>query len=105
MRSEDLRIAREFKERLARAVPLVDVRLYGSRARGDSEPDSDMDVFVEVEEISSRVKDVIEDVAWELGLDHLMHISPLIFSRYELENSPLRSSPVVQNIAREGVAV
>ena len=60
-----------------------------------------MDVFIELEEVTQESKDVIADTAWELGLENLIHISPLVFSRYDIEQTPQRSSPLVQ----EGIRV
>jgi len=105
MRSEDLRIARELKKRLSSLVELLDFKVFGSRARGDADEYSDMDVFFEVESLDSALKEKISDIVWEVGFNNYTVISPLIFTRDELENSPLRSSPIVEAIAEEGVAV
>ena len=37
IRDMDLHIARQFKERLAGLAPLVDFKVFGSRARGDAD--------------------------------------------------------------------
>jgi predicted nucleotidyltransferase len=105
MKSEDLRIARELKSRLSSLVELLDFKVFGSRARGDADEYSDMDVFFEVESLDSELKDKISAIVWEVGFNNYTVISPLIFTRDELENSPLRSSPIVEAIAEEGVAV
>jgi predicted nucleotidyltransferase len=101
----DYTIARDLKLRLASAVSLVDFRVFGSRARGDSDEYSDMDVFIEVDQLNRSLKERIMDIAWEVGFENFMVIAPLIFSRDELENSPLRSSSIVKAITAEGVAV
>lgn len=38
----DRQIVREFQRRLADVVPILDLRVFGSRARDDAEPDSDL---------------------------------------------------------------
>jgi len=105
MTPNDLKIARELKSRLAAQTELVDFRVFGSRARGDAEADSDMDVFVEVETLTPEVKEKIHATTWEVGFHNDVVISPLIVSRYEVEQTALRSSAIVRNITREGIAV
>ena len=66
---------------------------------------SDMDVFFEVESLDSALKEKISEIVWEVEFNNYTVISPLILTREKLENSPLRSSPIVEVIAEEGVAV
>ncbi len=105
MNERDFNIARELKGRLSGMVELLDFRIFGSRARGDADDYSDMDVFVEVERLDKNLKDMILDSAWDIGFSNLMVIAPLIFTRNELENTALRSSPIVKVIFAEGVQV
>lgn len=105
MKPRDYEIAKELKERLSEVIELIDFRVFGSRARGDEDGYSDMDVFIEVESINKELKEIIRNVVWEVGFEYSIYISPLIFTRYEIEDSPLRASPIVKNINEEGVKV
>lgn len=106
MLDRDMQVARKLKDRLSSVVTLVDFKVFGSRARGDADEYSDLDVFIEVETLDKELKDKISDIAWEVGFHNdCMHISPLIFTRHEIEESPLRISSIVQVIAEEGVRV
>ena len=105
MTEQDLRIARELKRRLLEHADIVDFRLYGSRARGDAGEASDMDVFIEVQSLTPEIKDKIQDIVWEVGFHNFVVISPLIVSRQELEETPLRSSAIMRNISQEGLRV
>lgn len=106
MQDNDKRIALQLKDRLSTVVSLVDFKVFGSRARGDADEYSDLDIFIEVESINREQKTRISDIAWEVGFENdCTLIAPLIFTRYEIEESPLRISSIVQVIAEEGVRV
>jgi len=98
-------IAQELKRNLIQGIPVIDMRVFGSCARGDDTDDSDIDIFIEVEHLTQQVKDKIREISWLLGLEKTAVISTLIYSRNELENTSLRSSPIVENIIREGIKV
>ncbi len=105
MKQIDYEIAKELKERLSEVVSIIDFKVFGSRARGDVDEYSDMDIFLEVEYLTKELEEKIYHTAWEIGLEHLIFISPLIFTRYEIEDSPLRVSPIVRNIEEDGVRI
>jgi uncharacterized protein len=105
MNPRDYKIAREFKKRLADAVEIVDLRVYGSKARGDDDEYSDLDVFIEVVRLDRKTRDLISEIAWQTSLENSIVISPLVFSVDEIQNSPLRASPILLNIREEGIRV
>jgi len=55
-------------------VPLHPIVLYGSRARGDHDPDSDYDVLVVVEQLDFAVQKTASRYAWEAGFGHCLLI-------------------------------
>jgi predicted nucleotidyltransferase len=105
MEARDYEIARKLKERLSKVVELIDFKVFGSRARGDVDEYSDMDVFIEVGSLDKETEELIYDIVWETGFENFIYISPLIFTRHEIEDSPLKSSPIVKNINEEGVKI
>jgi predicted nucleotidyltransferase len=98
-------IGKQLKAALVKNVAVVSFRIFGSCAREEEAFDSDIDVFIEVETLTQQAKKQIREITWQIGLDTESVISPLIFSRDEIENSALRSSPIVLNIIREGIAL
>ena len=52
----DLQTARELKERVSKLTQLIDFRLFGSRARGDADEFSDMDIFMEFETVDRELR-------------------------------------------------
>ncbi len=105
MTERDKKIAGELKRKLSEVIPILDFRVFGSQARGDADEYSDMDIFLEVENIDKLSREKIGDIIWEVGFENFLVISPLIFTKEEIENTPLRSSPIVRNINEEGVSI
>jgi predicted nucleotidyltransferase len=99
----DRHIAREFQHRLANIVPILDLRVFGSRARGDAVPDSDLDVFIEVEACTPELRKRISEVAWEVGFEMERIISTVVTTRHELEHGAMGANPLVLTVEREGV--
>jgi predicted nucleotidyltransferase len=105
MTSQNLLIASELKNRLSHMTSIIAFKVFGSRARDDADKYSDLDVFIVVEALDGALKDHIAEIVWEVGFENYLVISPLIVSRDELENTPLRSSPIIQRISEEGISV
>ncbi|HPD16039.1 MAG TPA: nucleotidyltransferase domain-containing protein [Planctomycetota bacterium] len=106
MNAIEKRILGRLKQLLLKRVSLHRLILFGSRARGDAEPDSDMDVLVVLDgEADDSVRDYVSDCAWEAGYRDGIVVVPVIFARDEWEEGPERSSLLAQAVEREGVPV
>jgi hypothetical protein len=92
-----------FKELLNKKLKVSELILFGSRARGDADPDSDLDVLVIVDDLSPEMEEYISECAWEAGFQSGIVIVPVVFSRYEWENGPERYSLLAVAIKSEGV--
>ena len=101
--SLDHQVADEFKQRLTAIMPVLDLRVFGSRARGEATPDSDMDIFIEVETLTPILRRQIDEIAWEVGFEWEYIISTVVATRQQLEEGPMGASPLMLNIEREGV--
>jgi predicted nucleotidyltransferase len=101
----DRQVTLEFKRRLEEITMVLDVRLFGSRARGDAVPDSDLDVFVEVDSLTPELRRRIDEIAWEVGFERDYIISPVVVTHDELQQGPLGASPLILTIEREGVSL
>ena len=81
----------------------VDSRIYGSRARGDSTDESDIDVMIELGKYDAKLETGIDELVFLLNLKHGCFISTVMFGRREIEEGPLGESPLYKSAVREGV--
>jgi len=88
---------------MRKKIKINDVVLFGSRARGDAEPDSDMDVLVVVDGLTEEMEDYISECAWEAGFERGIVLVPVVFSRNDWEEGPERYSLLSEAIMSEGV--
>ncbi len=106
LKTQDKLVLERFKRLLReRGVPLHTLVLFGSRARGDAALDSDYDVLVVVEQLDRPTQLLISRCAWEAGFDDCLLIVPVVVTKEEMENSPFRSSLLMQAIREEGVPI
>ena len=105
MTAVEKQVLEKFKELLHWKVKLHALVLFGSRARGDADPESDMDVLVVVDELNRDVWDYVIESAWEAGFEQGIVVVPVVHSRDEWENGPERYSLLAQAIRAEGIAV
>jgi uncharacterized protein (UPF0332 family)/predicted nucleotidyltransferase len=83
-----------FGDRLHRLV------LYGSYARGEATPESDIDVLVVLEgEINSEDRDRSHEVMHHFTEEHGRNVSPLLTSRERFETY---NEPLYRNVREEG---
>jgi uncharacterized protein len=94
----------ELKNKI-RLYNIIDIKLYGSKARGDSTADSDIDVMIEIEDNDYKTKSAISNIIYEIDLEYDTFISPVYFSRMEIEEGPMSESPLYKAIQREGISL
>ncbi|MBC8603293.1 nucleotidyltransferase domain-containing protein [Parabacteroides acidifaciens] len=95
-------IVQRIREVLRRVAPEAQAILYGSEARGDALPDSDIDllILVDKERISLKEEEKITDPLYDIEIETGVMISPRVFSK-KLWGKLV--TPFYENVMREGV--
>ncbi len=101
----DREIAGLLRQRLAQGAKIEDFRVFGSRVRGEATPESDLDVYIVVTDLTPVLRRWIDEIAWEVGFDNDRVSSTLVTTRRGLEQGPFGAQPVVQTIEREGIPI
>lgn len=105
MQEKDLRVIEKFKQLVSQEVQVLELRVFGSRARGDATEESDLDVLVVVDHLNHSVEKYISECAWEAGFHEDVLIMPVAVSMDAVKKSPLSESVFIKNVYREGIAI
>ena len=108
-RQEVAAIVAELCSRIALLFPQdkIEAILFGSYARGDADPGSDIDVLILVDASRQDISDrnwQVGNLAAELLLNHGIVVSPFVENR-EYFNRNLQLFPFYRGIEREGVRI
>lgn len=79
--------------------------MFGSKARGDARPGSDIDVAVVMRTVDFDARRAIYALAYDELLENEVDISPVIFSRDVFERQKAAHFPLLREIERDMVAL
>ena len=107
LKSKDAEALRAFLDRLRQvlAINLIEVKLFGSKATGKDQRDSDIDVLVAVENGGVEIEDQVLEIAFDVNLTHDVYVSPRVIDRATLSDPVWSITPFLKAIAKEGVSL
>jgi len=106
MTATEKRVLDRFKAALQGRISVSRIVLFGSRARGDADAFSDMDLIVVIDgDVGEGLHDAVSDCAWEAGFGDGIVVVPIVLTKNEWELGSFRSSLLGRAVTQEGRAV
>ena len=107
MRPEVISVLQEFQKKIPESMRshIRQLTLFGSAARGEDQPESDVDVLVLLDEKSQEREEALREAAyqamWACDFERLLSLK--ILSLIEYEDRLAKGYSFYQNVEREGV--
>lgn len=84
---------------------ILATRLFGSRARGEGNEDSDIDILVLVDRADSNLRQDIYGAPADYLLKYEVVLSPLVMDKQQYDSMKSRERLLIQEIERDGIAI
>ncbi len=99
------RAAEEFVHRVRQRFDgqAVTIVLFGSRARGDAAPNSDMDLLVVMLDASPSIRREVRDLATEVWLKYGIYLSTRVLSQASWRELEALQTGLYCNICKDGI--
>ncbi len=93
-------VTSQFKACVEKKYKVLDMKLFGSSARGDSSQGFDIDIMVKLPIVNREIEEDLFNIAYDLELEHDCVIDVIVFSKKMESNIP-----IYRNIKKEGTQV
>ena len=89
-----------FGDRLVRFI------VFGSYARGDNTPDSDIDILITLKgSVNWELKCEIINLTYEIELERDVIMDIKVYSEEKIQNTLVGATPFIENVMTEGIPV
>jgi len=106
LRDNEKKAIREATRILKERFPVREVILFGSKARGDSSDESDIDLLLlTARPLHWRERHAIVDALFDVEMKHDVVISIVVNTLYDWNEGVCTVLPIHKEITREGVAI
>ena len=109
MNKHDKALTLEFRKRLPVDVKdhVTAIMIFGSRARGDASPYSDLDMAVLVDRRTVEIERKLRDIAYQVMWDHDFKpvISLKVFSRKKFDKAVRKKFSFYRHVMSEGISL
>ncbi len=95
----------ELKEELSKKYKLLWMKLIGSKARGNFDEESDIDIVIVLKNVEWDVEKDIYEKCFYLGLKYDIVISPIIYSEKDINDKLTQITPFYKTVETEGILI
>lgn len=98
------RVASNLKKAIASKYELLDFKVFGSTARDERRPDSDIDIFILLPHVERHIEEDLFNIAYDIELEHDCLVDLIVFGNEE-KDAILTKTPFYRQVTEEGVEV
>ena len=95
----------ELKKEISKKYKLLWMKLIGSKARGDSDEESDIDIVIVLENVDWDIERDIYEKCFYLGLKYDIVISPIIYPEKDINDTLTQITPFYKTVEAEGIPI
>ena len=93
-------ITKQFRQAVEKKYNIIEMKLFGSYARGDYSKTSDIDLMVRLPKVDRNIEEDLFNIAYDLELEYDCVIDVIVLPQ-NFNNNIL----IYQNIQKEGIAI
>ena len=95
----------EYLERIRRYFPdrILSIMLFGSKARGDDDAESDIDLLVMVDVETNQFRSQLWRIASDISLDYNVVLSPRVFDQNHWDETRRTRLPLYRAIIADSI--
>lgn len=106
LRNNEKKALKELKQRILERFPNAKIILYGSKARGDDEEFSDIDLLILIDsQINRNIKEEITEIKYKMELKYDVLFGTIIENIDFWKSAIANAIPLHWNIEREGISI
>lgn len=105
--AQEEKAIQRFKKRVLDLLgnKVIRFQLFGSRARGEGNEESDIDILILLKEASTQIRGQIFEITADILLEFDIDISPLVMDQKKFDDMLRRERLLPREIERDGITL
>ncbi len=84
---------------------IIDIKLFGSKVRGDFDSESDIDILIVTKSDDSDTENLIFSTLVDYKIETELYLAPIVYKAKDYEYSKSKGSQFIQNVENEGIRI